>query len=210
MHVDEDAAAVESSILIEVFQRRATEARRAEAAKAPASANYYDVRIPGTRVSFRKHRDGRCEYTRASRLEPKALKDKSLLAAFARSLRDNADGEYSGEPRRWACAPTDPHCPVTGKSHLRGKLPASMAHEATLKSMEELANGDEVVVTGLWQDLEPRLIKGKKVKKAIFDQHPDDCIDLLLASSDRAARRQLRRFRKAPVSTRRSRTGSKL
>lgn len=91
---DEDAAAVEDNILTEVFQRRAEEARQAELAKAPANADFYDVRIPITRVTFRKYRDGRCQYTRAPRLKPKALKEQSLLAASARSFRDHADGEF--------------------------------------------------------------------------------------------------------------------
>lgn len=55
--------------------------------------------------------------------------------------------------------------------------------------------------------MEPRLVKGEKAHKAVFDQHPDECVDSLSASDTRSNRRQPPLYRKGPVSARRSQTG---
>lgn len=95
-------AEIESSILVDVFARRAEEARQADAVKVArcetARVNGEDLYVVVNKTTGVSHvvakSDGRRKYTLEPRPAAKLLKDKALLAASARSFRNAAAGEY--------------------------------------------------------------------------------------------------------------------
>lgn len=88
--------------MAEIFGRRVQEERAAALAKVYSGAteegddgeDCYVVPLPRTSVSCRvRKRDAARRYTLHPRPKPKKLKEKSLMAASARSFRESAEGE---------------------------------------------------------------------------------------------------------------------